>query len=230
MSDYQPPYDLDTLLNELPVSLAYAEDSNNAKLLSFFADSMVDVEQLLSTINSWRDIDNAQGKALDYYGEDHNVYRNGADDAFYRFMIKTKRLQRITDGTYNSLIKLVAESLDAKYTEINVNPMYDTDSKEPDAIEITNIPGDYINDTRKEQLLFDRLQESVAAGIRIANVEFIKTATGHIYLTGFAQTDEHDQFYMNGFFDESVNTYNHATVSGTALTTEHDEANMKGGA
>ncbi|KRN27342.1 hypothetical protein IV38_GL002167 [Lactobacillus selangorensis] len=74
------------------------------------------------------------------------------------------------------------------------------------------------------------MQESVAAGIRIANVEFIKTATGHIYLTGFAQTDEHDQFYMNGFFDESVNTYNHATVSGTALTTEHDEANMKGGA
>ncbi|MCT2881909.1 hypothetical protein [Lentilactobacillus buchneri] len=198
MSDYQPPYDLDTLLNELPVSLAYSEDSNNAKLLSFYADSMVDVEALLNTINEWRDIDNAQGTALDYYGEDHNVYRNGADDAFYRFMIKTKRLQRITDGTYNSIIKLVCDSLNANSKEVNVRPMSES-TGEPNAIEITNIPGDYITDTRKEQLLFDRLQESVAAGIRIANVEFIKTATGHV------------------------------SVNGTALTTEYDVAQMKGG-
>ncbi len=228
MSDYQPPYDLNTLLNELPVSLAYSEDSNNAKLLSFYADSMVDVENLLNTINAWRDIDSAQGKALDYYGEDHNVYRNGADDNFYRFMIKTKRLQRMTDGTYDSIIKLVCQSLGADYGEINVRPMYES-SGEPDAIEITNIPADYIDDDRKERLLFERLQASLAAGIRLANVEFIKQVYGNIYLTGFGQTNEHDVAYMNNVYDESLTSYSHSYLNKLAQTNEHDVAVMKGG-
>ena len=194
---FTPFYDLDTILNELPVSLAYSEDSNNAKMLSFFVDSMIDIQETLQQIDDYRDIDNAKGSTLDMIGADRGVYRNGADDEFYRFEIKTKQLQRITDGTYNSLIKLVCDSLQADYSEINVRPMYET-TGEPDAVEITNIPGHYIDDKRKENLLFSRLQSSVDAGIRLANVEFIKEETGSMNLFGAAEVNDHYSAVMKG--------------------------------
>jgi len=194
---FTPFYDLDTILNELPVSLAYSEDSNNAKMLSFFVDSMIDIQETLQQIDDYRDIDNAKGSTLDMIGADRGVYRNGADDEFYRFEIKAKQLQRITDGTYNSLIKLVCDSLQADYSEINVRPMYET-TGEPDAVEITNIPGHYIDDKRKENLLFSRLQSSVDAGIRLANVEFIKEETGSMNLFGAAEVNDHYSAVMKG--------------------------------
>lgn len=196
-TNFVPPYDLNTLLNELPVSMNYQPDSNNAKLLSYFADSMVDIETLLNQIQEWRDISKAQGTALDLVGADYGVYRNGADDKFYRFMIKTKQLQRVTDGTYNSLIKLVCDSLEAEYSEVNVRPMYET-TGEPDSVEITNIPGHYIDDQRKEDLLFSRLQNSVDAGVRLVNVEFINEQYGQMMLLGSAQVRDHYEARMEG--------------------------------
>lgn len=195
--DYTPEYTLDDLLNELPISLAYEEDTNNAKLLSLYADGMQDTLTLLQKINDWRDLDNAEGAALDMIGDDRGVYRNGADDDFYRFEIKTKQLQRVTDGTYNSLIKLVCDALDAKYSDVNVRPMYES-TGEPDAVEITNIPGHYINDERKEQLLYDRLQGVLDAGIRLANVEFIKEFNLQHTIGLCAQDYELDVAVMKG--------------------------------
>lgn len=195
--EYIPPYDLTTILNELPSSLNYQEDSNNAKMLSFYADTMVDIQNLLNQMQIWRDINKAEGQALDRIGADYEVYRNGYDDDFYRFMIRTKQLQRLTDGTYNSLIKLVGDSLEADYADFNVRPMYES-TGEPDAVEITNIPGHYINDERKEKLLFDRLQSSVDAGIRLANVEFIKEETGSMNLFGAAEVNDHYSAVMKG--------------------------------
>lgn len=195
--EYIPPYDLTTILNELPSSLNYQEDSNNAKMLSFYADTMVDIQNLLNQMQIWRDINKAEGQALDRIGADYEVYRNGYDDDFYRFMIRTKQLQRLTDGTYNSLIKLVGDSLEADYADFNVRPMYET-TGEPDAVEITNIPGHYIDDKRKENLLFSRLQSSVDAGIRLANVEFIKEETGSMNLFGAAEVNDHYSAVMKG--------------------------------
>lgn len=225
---YTPEYTLDDLLNELPISLAYEEGTNNAKLLSLYADGMEETLMLLQKINDWRDIDNAEGQALEMIGEDRGVYRNGADDQFYRFEIKTKQLQRITDGTYNSLIKLVCDSLDANYSDVNVRPMYET-TGEPDAVEITNIPGHYIDDERKEQLLFDRLQTSLAAGIRLANVEFIKEATGTIYMTGFAQSNEHDVVFMNEYYNQHLDLNGQTTLNSFTQEATHDVVIMKGG-
>jgi hypothetical protein len=195
--EYVPPYDLTTILNELPSSLNYQEDSNNAKMLSFYADTMVDIQNLLNQMQIWRDINKAEGQALDRIGADYEVYRNGYDDDFYRFMIRTKQLQRLTDGTYNSLIKLVGDSLEADYADFNVRPMYES-TGEPDAVEITNIPGRYINDERKEKLLFDRLQSAVDAGIRLANVEFIKEFNLQHTIGLCAQDYELDVAVMKG--------------------------------
>ena len=175
--EYVPPYDLTTILNELPSSLNYQEDSNNAKMLSFYADTMVDIQNLLNQMQVWRDINKAEGEALDRIGADYEVYRNGSDDDFYRFMVRTKQLQRQTDGTYNSLIHLIEDSLGAKYSEINVEPVKD----ESQAIQVTNIPAEYIDSQRKEAMVLSRIRGSVVAGVRVASVQFQKVARTKLY-------------------------------------------------
>lgn len=197
MADYQAPYNLDSMLNELPISLQYSEDSNNAKMLKVFADEMVNIQNLLNKIETWRDVDNAQGKALDMIGEDHGVYRNGVDDDFYRFEIKVKRIQRTTDGTYDSLIKLVANSLNADYSDINVRPMYEDESKEPNAVKITNIPATYIDDPRKKQLVLNQLQQSVIAGVRVALVQYVSQTAMTAYISAFTQQQKHHYPRLN---------------------------------
>lgn len=183
---YTPEYNLEDLLNELPVSLAYEEDSNNAKLLSLYSDGMEDTLVTLQKMDEWHSIDTAEGEALDMIGNDRGVARNGYDDEFYRFLIKSKQLQRQTDGTYNSLIKLIAESLGAKYSEINVDPVDD----EPNAIQVTNVPVTYIDSQRKEKLVLDQIRSSVAAGIRVAGIGFQKTVKSTLYYAMQFQTTQ----------------------------------------
>lgn len=183
---YTPEYNLEDLLNELPVSLAYEEDSNNAKLLSLYSDGMEDTLVTLQKMDEWHSIDIAEGEALDMIGNDRGVPRNGYDDEFYRFLIKSKQLQRQTDGTYNSLIKLIAESLGAKYSEINVGPV----SNEPNAIQVTNVPATYIDSQRKEKLVLDQIRSSVAAGIRVAGIGFQKTVKSTLYYAMQFQTTQ----------------------------------------
>lgn len=170
-------YDLSDILNELPAAVKNSSDSNNAKLLSVLADDMVSMQELIDQINLWRDISEAQGAWLDKIGHDWGVSRDGYDDGFYRFLIKTKQLQRQTDGTYSSLIKLIAESLGANYSEINVTPVKD----EPNAIEVTNIPAEYIDSQRKEAMVLSRIRGSVVAGVRVASVQFQKVARTKLY-------------------------------------------------
>lgn len=183
---YTPEYNLEDLLNELPVSLAYEEGSNNAKLLSLYSDGMEDTLVTLQKMDEWHSIDTAEGEALDMIGNDRGVTRNGYDDEFYRFLIKSKQLQRQTDGTYNSLVKLIAESLGAKYSEINVGPV----NNEPNAIQVTNVPATYIDSQRKEKLVLDQIRSSVAAGIRVAGIGFQKTVKSTLYYAMQFQTTQ----------------------------------------
>ncbi|MFW2884715.1 hypothetical protein ACN50C_09870 [Levilactobacillus brevis] len=190
---YTPEYNLEDLLNELPVSLAYEEGSNNAKLLSLYSDGMEDTLVTLQKMDEWHSIDIAEGEALDMIGNDRGVPRNGYDDEFYRFLIKSKQLQRQTDGTYNSLIKLIAESLGAKYSEINVDPVDD----EPNAIQVTNVPATYIDSQRKEKLVLDQIRSSVAAGIRVAMVQFRTTVKTNLYITSYTTIGQNIRAKMN---------------------------------
>ena len=190
---YIPEYNLNDLLNELPVSLAYEEGSNNAKLLSLYSNGMEDTLTTLQKMNDWHSIDNAGGKALDIIGNDRGVARNSYDDEFYRFLIKSKQLQRQTDGTYNSLIKLIAESLGAKYSEINVGPV----NNEPNAIQVTNVPATCIDSQRKEKLVLDQIRSSVAAGIRVAMVHFRTTVKSNLYMASYTMVHQTIHTTMN---------------------------------
>lgn len=218
-------YDLTDLLNELPASLSNDPNSNNAKLLSVLADDMVDMQELIDQVNLWRDISNAKGGWLDKIGTDWGVSRNGFDDDFYRFMIRTKQLQRQVDGSYNSIIKLVAESLGANYSEINVVPVKD----EPNAIEVTNIPAEYIDSQRKEAMVLDRIRGSVVAGVRVANVQFQTIFKSNLYLATYPTVRQVIHATMNVAQDRHISMTGQANIAGTAIISQQIKSMSKEG-
>lgn len=218
-------YDLTDMLNEYPAALNNAADSNNAKLLSILADDMVSLQELVDQINLWRDISNAKGGWLDKIGADWGVARNGFDDDFYRFMIRTKQLQRQTDGTYNSIIKLVAESLGASYSEINVIPV----KEEPNAIEITNIPAEYIDSQRKETMVLDRIRNSVVAGVRVANVQFQTVFKSNLYLATYPTVRQMIHSTMNVSEDRHISMAGQVNLAGTAIISQQIKSMSKEG-
>ena len=206
-------YDLTDILNELPTPIDNNADSNNAKLLSVLADDMVNMQELIDQINLWRDISEAQGAWLDKIGHDWGVSRDGYDDGFYRFMIKTKQLQRQTDGTYSSLIKLIAKSLGANYSEINVKAVPD----EPNAITVTNIPVEYIDSQQKEAMVLQRIRKSVVAGVRVANIQFQTVAKSTLYLTSYSTVSQMIASTMNAAQPRTV-TLSNSKFMGAATT------------
>ncbi|WP_304057935.1 hypothetical protein [Levilactobacillus namurensis] len=170
-------YELSDLLNELPTPVTNDLDSVMAFVWSLLANDMENAQSTVDKVDKSRSIDEAAGRWLDKLGADWGVNRNGFDDNFYRFLIKTRQLARQTDGTYNSLIHLIADSLGAKYSEINVEPVKD----ESQAIQVTNIPAEYIDSQRKEAMVLSRIRGSVVAGVRVARVQFQKVARTKLY-------------------------------------------------
>ena len=71
---------------------AYTKDPDSliGKLFQLFASALWGVEDTLQVIAVWRGIDNAKGTTLDRMGRNFGVRRDGADDRFYRLMIKVK--------------------------------------------------------------------------------------------------------------------------------------------
>lgn len=223
--DSNEHYDLTDLLNELPAALNNDPDSNNAKLLSVLADDMVDMQELIDQVNLWRDITNAKGGWLDKIGTDWGVARNGFDDDFYRFMIRTKQLQRQVDGSYNSIIKMIAESLGANYSEINVTPVKD----EPNAIEVTNIPAEYIDSQRKEAMVLDRIRDSVVAGVRVANVQFQTVFKSGLYLATYSTVSQTIHSTMNVAQDRHISMVGQMNIAGTAIISQQIKSTSKEG-
>ncbi|WP_125575935.1 hypothetical protein [Levilactobacillus angrenensis] len=202
-------YELSDLLNELPTPVANDLDSVMAFVWSLLANDMENAQSTVDKVDKSRSIDEAAGGWLDKLGADWGVNRNGFDDDFYRFLIKTRQLARQTDGTYNSLIRLIADSLGAKYSEINVEPVKD----ESQAIQVTNVPAEYIDSQRKESMVLDRIRSSVVAGVQVATVQFRTTVKSNLYMTSYTMVHQNIRSTMNVSQDRHISMQGQAGLA-----------------
>ena len=85
---------------------AYTKDPDSliGKLFQLFASALWGVEDTLQVIAVWRGIDNAKGTTLDRMGRNFGVRRDGADDRFYRLMIKVKVTALLSGGDVDTII------------------------------------------------------------------------------------------------------------------------------
>ncbi|MDR1465452.1 MAG: hypothetical protein LBJ11_09165 [Oscillospiraceae bacterium] len=89
------------------------------KLFSLLADGFQLVHEQAEKVRLWDNLDNARGTALDRYGANFGVYRNGVDDAFLRLMIKVKMLAHLSGGDVDTVLWAAAELLGVPPEELD---------------------------------------------------------------------------------------------------------------
>ncbi|KRO15910.1 hypothetical protein [Lacticaseibacillus saniviri] len=152
--------------------------TNVQKLARFVTEPMSEAKELLERVEAYRNIDKADGAALDKLGEKYGQARGPADDEFYRVMIKSKIIIRAGDATVDGILRAIQSSLNvtAKGIRIETIRPNPTDPQEPLAIRITNVPVDIAKTDWEQNYLFNRIKSVVAAGVHVQSIQFMDNA------------------------------------------------------
>jgi hypothetical protein len=103
---------LQEFLNQLPSHFEKKPESNNYKLLSIVADQAKNRQELLNTIQRFRDVDQAEGKALDRLGKDEGLSRGSYDDSIYRKLIKIQYIVNLSEGEIEDMNTVLRAYMD----------------------------------------------------------------------------------------------------------------------
>ncbi|WP_313893847.1 hypothetical protein [Psychrobacillus sp.] len=151
--------------------------SNLSKLISIFSDELVELEKTNKQILLWRDIEKAQGKALDLIGENVIQDRGVATDEVYRILLKSKMARNLSDGTINTIIQVISIALSTDPSTIKIVEKWnDVNEAEPAAIKLIELPLTKINEAGLDPMNFVRIvQKTVAAGVKVGVIELSGT-------------------------------------------------------
>lgn len=179
--------DWQQFVNQTTFNLDYG--SKNYNFFEAIMQHGMDIYNNIIKTDEWTSIDEASGVALDNIGSNYGEYRGEADDAFYRFMIKSNILASHSKGTANDIINLISKSLNVDTNNIVVRPdrVYDNQQKAfigiPFTILVERLPLSFTTNDFQKRYLIKRIEESVAAGIRIGNISFLDFTNTPLYIS-----------------------------------------------
>lgn len=151
------------------ISDAYTKDpnSNLGKLLSVLDDEIIQLKNTFSRVEDWRNLNNAQGKTLDLIGNNIGQKRGKANDEVYRSLIKSKIARDRSDGTFNKVIEVLAQTLNCDAKEFQLHS-----SSKPASVYMTNAPIKTIYASGLTPYTFTNIvQSALSAGVQ---VEFVQ--------------------------------------------------------
>lgn len=154
-----------------------SSDSYLYKLISLFTEELELLDGTNNLMLEWRDIDKAQGPALDLIGENINQKRGVATDEVYRVLLKSKIARNLSDGTINTIINVIATALSTDKKNINIVEGW-TDETNPEqaSIKLMEMPLEAINKAGLDPANFVRIiQKTVAGGVKVQSVELTGT-------------------------------------------------------
>ncbi|MGM0806532.1 MAG: hypothetical protein ACQET8_17460 [Bacillota bacterium] len=190
------------------------EDSNIGKLILIISTQIDSLNETFLKIESWRDIDQAEGTTLDLEGSNVGQKRGQVSDEIMRVLIKARIARNNSDGTINKMIDALARSLNTTPDKVKIKALYD--QGEPAAIMIEDVPIDALNAVGMTAGQFGLIaQQIVGAGIRVASIDLSGTfsfssAAGVLETDvefGFAPLDQSTGGSLGSVFDpnQSVN-------------------------
>ena len=193
---------LDRMLLRLTDAYLKNPDSNLGKTLALAAEQIDGLRESVEKIGTWRDIDEAEGATLDAIGYNVQQWRGQATDPVYRILVKSKIARNLSDGSINTIIEVLAITLDTEPENIVISELWET---EPAAIQV-DVPTVLLNEVGFSFAQFGRLvNRIVAAGVR-ANVLLQGTFQFSDTLTidaeaGFSDTDQLTGGYFGAVYD-----------------------------
>jgi hypothetical protein len=193
-------------------------ESNTAKIIKILADELEEIQSTFERIEEWKDVEVAEGAALDDLGTNVGQPRGVATDEIYRILLRSKVARNFSDGTIDTIIRVVSLAINADPKEIQIKELYnDPNNPEPAAIGLIQIPLRKLNEVGMSPKQFVQIvQKTVAAGVRVANVELSGTFAFASYPTTIEYND------IAGFADEN------GTVGGYlgAMFVDSEDSNL----
>lgn len=144
--------------------------SNVSKVSKIISDELEELKILYNTIETYNDVDIAEGKALDDIGSNIKQFRGEVRDEIYRALIKSKIARNKADGTLNNLLDVLSLALEVDKSTIKLkeglNPLFAS-------IEILEVPVDVLSQIGMSVSQLGRIINTmIAAGIRLESVVF----------------------------------------------------------
>lgn len=156
---------LNDMIRRLTEAYSSDPDSNLGKLLSIAAGELEDMRGAIETTRLYRDIDQAEGVSLDRIGLNVQQYRGQATDPIYRVLIKSKIARNLSDGSVNTLIRVLATTLAIEPHQVRIIELWPV---EPAAIQV-DVPASSLLSIGFSLTQFGRwVNRLVAAGVRAA--------------------------------------------------------------
>ena len=170
-------FDVQEILDKFQDYFRKDSNSNIGKLMTIFAEQLQDLELTNQRIREWKDIDKAEGAALDEIGVELNQPRGAATDEIYRVLLRSKVARNFSDGTIDAIIRVISIALNTDSKEVQIKELYnDPESPEPAAIKLVQIPLRRLNEVGMSPNQFVKLvQKTAAAGVRVASIEMTGT-------------------------------------------------------
>ena len=194
-----------------------AMETNIGRLFETFAEGLEAIRLQCDKLLLWDDIDKVEGAVLDRYGKNFGVARSGADDVFYRLLIKIKMISLLSGGDIDTVINAAASLFDVDPTLIELREIFpakinlylDESAVSPEQLEIAD-------------LIATVIKRIIAAGVgfrMIFRTYRDYTNTAHIY-TGCAEHAEitihpasHDRTFTDRrYISSSVFEYADITI------------------
>jgi hypothetical protein len=158
-----------SMLQKLMDLFVKKENSNIGKVILIISTQIDSLNETFLKIESWRDIDQAEGTTLDLEGSNVGQKRGQVSDEIMRVLIKARIARNNSDGTINKMIEALARSLNTTVDKIKIKALYD--QGEPAALIIDGIPLTAMNRVGMSIEQFGFIAQKVAgAGIRVASV------------------------------------------------------------
>lgn len=99
-------------------------ETNIGRLFGTLAWGLEIVHEHADRMLLWDDIDNARGAVLDRYGMNFGVARGGANDTFYRLLIKVKMISMLSGGDIDTIITAAANLFNVRASDIEVKELF----------------------------------------------------------------------------------------------------------
>lgn len=141
--------------------------------MQIVSEELDDIKITYRKIQDWRDIEQAEGVALDKEGQDLLQFRGEVNDEIYRVLIASRIARNKATGTYNNMIEVLSLALNVDPSEIVIE---EGEQGEAQTIALIQIP---LNTLAEIGMTIGQLGRIVArltaAGIGVKFVEFFGT-------------------------------------------------------
>lgn len=163
----------DRLVSRLTDAYNKKPNSNISKVISVIVREINQLNETFNKIESWRSIDKAEGQTLDDMGRDLRQPRGVATDEIYRVLLKSKVARDLSTGDTNTIIEVLAMTLDTDKSEINIiDGWADVEDPEPASIKVIETPIRKLNEIGMNSHQFARLVElTVASGVAVKSID-----------------------------------------------------------